>query len=628
MGQFLKLSTLLALTRTMSVATADSLASIDHVILFMQENRAFDHYFGTMAGIRGFSDPNVQVNPNGKSVWYQDLNSELSNSSDYLLPWYLNYLGGTWDDATMCMVAGDNGWDDNHAALHGGLNDHWATNNTPWSWAYYKRADIPIQYAYADGWTIGDMYQESVIASTNPNRVTWTSGSINVPGSPQNPDEGGVYIDNYETPGCEAPGLSCYPLKWETTPEIYQAAGVSWQIYQDIDNFDDNPLAWFEQYQDAANGTALASRGMSYLGLDTFYEAAANGTLPMISYIVGPTELSEHPPYSPRDGAWLQQQVVNAVTTGKNWNTSALIISYDETGGWGDHVTPYHSPEGTPGEWLEDPEGIFGYTYSGPGFRLPFYIISPWTRGGNVFTERSDHNSQIMFVEKWLEAKGYKNVVTSQMPAWRRTHMSDLVSAFDFSKHDPSIPSDIPIASVPHSTNGTWDGSSYCEALYPIQRPPVPYGQQTESNSLISESGFKPVRGSLTEGRYLTFEMNGFALTNPGRSSAMTATKATASHNTESQLWVIHEVGTDQVFIENTFTLSSKLDGTYLGGVDGTSFENKAAAAVIWDIEYLGGGVGYSLQDQKSGLFLSIGPDGHVLLSREVGKGFSVYSVT
>lgn len=87
-----------------------SLKDINHVVLFMQENRAFDHYFGTMAGIRGFSDPNVQVNPNGRSVWYQDVDSSLSNTTDYLLPWYLNYLGGNWTEATQCLVAGDNGW--------------------------------------------------------------------------------------------------------------------------------------------------------------------------------------------------------------------------------------------------------------------------------------------------------------------------------------------------------------------------------------------------------------------------------------------------------------------------------------------------------------------------------------
>ena len=91
------------------------------------------------------------------------------------------------------------------------------------------------------------MYRESVIASTNPNRVSWVSGSVNEPGSSQNPDEGGMYIEKMETPGCEAPGLDCYPLRWITTPEIYENVGVSWQLYQDTDNSDDNPLAWFKQ---------------------------------------------------------------------------------------------------------------------------------------------------------------------------------------------------------------------------------------------------------------------------------------------------------------------------------------------------------------------------------------------
>jgi phospholipase C len=177
-------------------AAAGSLADIDHVVLFMQENRAFDHYFGTMAGVRGFSDPNVQVNAGNKPVWYQDVDKSLSTATTYLLPWYLNYLGGEWIDATQCMTAGDNGWNDNHAALNGDLNNKWALNNTPWSWGYYKRSDLPVHFGIAEGWTVGDMYQESVISSTNPNRVTWASGSINAPGSPQSPNEGGMYIDN------------------------------------------------------------------------------------------------------------------------------------------------------------------------------------------------------------------------------------------------------------------------------------------------------------------------------------------------------------------------------------------------------------------------------------------------
>ncbi|ETI23478.1 hypothetical protein G647_05280 [Cladophialophora carrionii CBS 160.54] len=598
----------------------DSLASIDHVVLFMQENRAFDHYFGTMAGVRGFSDPNVQVNPNGKSVWYQKLNKTITKDADYLLPFYLNELGGHWLNATQCMDAGSNGYEENHLAYNGGLNDHWALNNTPWSWGYYKRNDLPVQFALAEGWTVGDMYQESVIASTNPNRVTWVSGTINVPGSPQTANQGGVYIDNNEVPGCEMPGVNCYPLSWTTTPEIYQQAGVTWQVYQDVDNFDDNPLAWFAQYQNAKNSTALHQRGMSYVGLDAFYEQAANGTLPMISYIIGPTELSEHPPYSPHDGAWLQQQVVNAVTWGKNWNSTALIISYDETGGWGDHVSPYHAPMNTTAEWLDDPYGMFGYTFAGPGFRLPFYIISPWTRGGNVFTEKSDHNSQIMFVEKWLQAKGYEDVVTREMPTWRREQMSDLTAAFDFSNPDVSIPT-IPKAKMPHKDkNGVWDGSSYCEAQYAVQRPPVPYGNQTEKTSLVSEKGFKSVRGYLTEGRFLTFEASGFALSNPGGNAThLDATKATTSHSARSQRWVIHETSTNS----GLFTISSPVNGRYIGA--DMTLVNKTAA-MVHNITYLGGGQGYNLLD-SNGKYITIDNGGGVVLSSSA-QSFSIYSVT
>lgn len=160
---------------------------------------------------------------------------------------------------------GDNGWASNHAALNGGLNNHWATDNTPWSWDHFQQSDIPVQFALAEGWTVGDMYQESVIASTNPNRVTWASGSINVLGSPQNATQGGnPYIDNNETPGCETGGFDCYPLSWKTTAEIYDDAGVLWSVFQDADNFDDNPLAWFAQFQDAAAESDLSQKGYGW----------------------------------------------------------------------------------------------------------------------------------------------------------------------------------------------------------------------------------------------------------------------------------------------------------------------------------------------------------------------------
>lgn len=93
-------------------------------------------------------------------------------------------------------------------------------------------------------------------------------------------------------------------------------------------------FAWFEQFQTAANGSSLAERGVSFLGLQAFYDAAAAGTLPEVSYVIGPMELSEHPPWTPHDGAWFQQQITNAVINSPKYNSTILFISYDETVGF------------------------------------------------------------------------------------------------------------------------------------------------------------------------------------------------------------------------------------------------------------------------------------------------------
>lgn len=353
--------------------------------------------------------------------------------------------------------------------------------------------------------------------------------------------------------------------------------------------------------------------------LDDFYALAANGTLPAISYVVGPTELSEHPPYSPRDGAWLQKQVIDAVTHGKGYNTSVVIISYDETGGWGDHVVPYHSPKGTAGEWLNDPYNLVRYTYSGPGFRLPFYVISPWTRNGNVFVEHADHNSQILFIEEWLAAKG-KKVKTNQMNPWRRQHMSSLVNAFDFANPDYSLPS-IPDAPEPHkNAQGVYDGAAYCESLYPTTRPVVPYTDQTGNVASFSEQGFKQMRGALTEGRYVVFEMNGYALTNTGGNATdFSASPATSDHSAQSQQWVMHSL----VDGGNKFTAASAVDGKYISSdIPGA---NESNGLMVFTVSFLAGN-GYALK-QENGTYVAIDESGKVESVKRVSY-FKAFSVT
>ncbi|KAH8816010.1 non-hemolytic phospholipase C precursor [Xylogone sp. PMI_703] len=609
-----------------SLARAGSIKDIKHVVLFMQENRAFNHYFGTMAGVRGFSDPNAQINPDGKSVFYQEVIPEMSPLTDHLLPFYLNAEGGYYLNATQCMQAGSNLWAPNHAALNGGLNNHWPMNNSQWSWGYFKKEDIPVHFGIAESWTVADMYQEGVMSCTDPNRVTWMSGSVNVPGGKQNASQGGPVFDNNRTPGCEinAQGepFNCYPFDWKTVPEFYEDAGVSWQVYQDTDNYVDDPLVFFKLFQNLKADTSLYNHGVAFnanSSLDAFYADAAAGTLPLVSYIVGPGELSEHQPNRPIDGGWLQKKIVEAIVNGKGYNNTVLMISYDETGGWGDHVVPYHSPEGTPGEWLEDPYGEVGYTYSGPGFRLPFYIISPWTRGGHVFTEHADHNSQIMFVEEWLSELGY-NVTTDQMNDWRREHMSNLLNAFDFDHPDYSVPT-LPYAPDPLTdSNGNLLGPGPCQAQYPNQNPPIPYGDQTEEDSLVSENGYKAVRGYLTEGRYLVFEFGGYALTNPGSSAtSFTATEATAAHDSINQRWVVHAFTEDG----NTFTITSALDGRYIGSH--TSLVDHNTGAETYTITFLAGS-GYALQ-KENGKYLTIDSKGNVQIASDATY-FQAYSVT
>ncbi|KAJ3474657.1 hypothetical protein NLG97_g9746 [Lecanicillium saksenae] len=432
----------LALSLLASAASvqAGSLKDIKHIILFMQENRSFDHYFGTMAGTRNFGDPNVQVNE-GIPVWKQKLKNP-RKGVDRITPWHLNYLGGDWKEATQCSGAGSNGWEAMHGAWNNGRGDGWAIYDTDRSLSYYKREDVPTHWDIADGWTIMDNSHQSILGVTDPNRIMWMSGTVNTKGSPSNPDgSGNNILSNRASPGCDSPGNNCFPFVWKTVPEYLEDHGISWRVWQGLDNYEDNMLAYFKQYQDSPKGQTLRDNGISFPGLQAFYDSCANGTLPQISWIVGPQEQSEHAPNMPIDGAWLTKKIVDAVTNSPIYNETALVISYDEQGGWADHVIPPVAPKDAAGEWIIDPfNKNNGMQPLGPGPRVPRFIVSPWTRGGNVFAETGDHTSDIMFIEAWAQASGY-NLTVDNITPWRRKHMTNMVNAFDFgSTTDYSLP--------------------------------------------------------------------------------------------------------------------------------------------------------------------------------------------
>jgi phospholipase C len=198
--------------------------------------------------------------------------------------------------------------------------------------------------------------------------------------------------------------------------------------------------------------------------------------------------------------------------------------------------------------------------------------------------------------------------------------MSSLVAAFDFGNPDYSLPN-LPDAPAPHTNaQGVYDGSSYCESLYAVQRPPVPYGEQDTNVAAYSEEGFKSVRGALTEGRYLTFELGGYALTNPGGDD-FTATKSSSGHSDISQRWVIHALDADDA--GDTFYISSAKDGRYIGSH--TSLVNHVTGAETYTIGFVAG-QGYSLK-KENGDYVTVDGNGNVQITSDVVY-FGVFSVT
>jgi phospholipase C len=149
-----------------------SLSDIKHVVILMQENRSFDHYFGTLPGVRGFSDPAALTLSTGKSVFYQP---DPSNPDGYLLPFHLD----TRTTNAQAIPSTSHAWTVQHSAWDSGKMDNWlpahlaadGAAHGPYTMGYYEREDIPFQFALAESFTICDNYHCSVLGPTWPNRL-------------------------------------------------------------------------------------------------------------------------------------------------------------------------------------------------------------------------------------------------------------------------------------------------------------------------------------------------------------------------------------------------------------------------------------------------------------------------
>jgi len=423
---------------------AGSLKDIKHVVLLMQENRSFDHYFGTLAGVRGFGDPDALLLPNGRSVFYQP---DVENPDGYLLPFHLD----TRKTNAQKIPSTNHSWPVQHEAWNGGKMDRWIPAhrkadgaNGPYTMGYHTRADIPFQFALAEAFTICDAYHCSVMGPTWPNRMYWMTGTIDPDGK-----HGGPIINNVVTPQ----GYS-----WTTYAERLEKAGISWKVYQQQDWYNFNMLEYFNQFKNAGKNSPLYTKGVARSAEGQFEHDAINDNLPAVSWIMPTFGQSEHPDFMPADGAAFVASKLDAIAANPDvWAKTVFILNYDENDGIFDHVAPPVPPTGTAHEFVDG-------TPIGGGFRVPCIIISPWTAGGWVCSQPFDHTSVLQFLEK------FTGVHEHNISKWRRQTFGDLTSAFRFGENAAEPP-------VLPDTSGPLSRARYEAANLP--KPTLPGSDQS-----------------------------------------------------------------------------------------------------------------------------------------------------
>jgi phospholipase C len=468
-----------------------SIQDVQHVVILMQENRSFDHYFGTMRGVRGFGDRFPVPLETGKNVFFQ------SDGKREVPPYRA-------DKKTMnaALVNGTpHDFPDTQAAWNQGKYGYWPMFKTPFSMAYYTREEIPFQYALAESFTVSDAYHCSVATGTDPNRIVFWSGSnfdpekraagINCTDADSEPVNLRCWPEHAE--GTDKPHLMPEPgyvyrgssLKWDTIPDVLQKAGVSWRIYQDPnDNWDGamHGCLAFESFRTAKPGSPIYENGMKHWSLADLARQVKDGTLPQVSWILPSQSNSEHPsgPSSPNRGGDFTHQVLTAITSNPDvWSKTVFFLTFDENDGLFDHLpapaVPSFNVDGTlagkatmdlAGMYFNNDKGTTPFpnpfleasmkkggevkkriyqdkrdTISGNirpwgmGPRVPMYMISPWSKGGWVDSQVADHTS----VGQFLEQRFKVNIPA--ISPWHRAVSSDLTSAFDFvNPNDPVFP--------------------------------------------------------------------------------------------------------------------------------------------------------------------------------------------
>jgi phospholipase C len=309
---------------------------IKHIVVDMQENRSFDHYYGFAPFAGQYGVPSGYSQPDGQG--------------GVVKPYHFTSLSTPDISHT---------WRDTHSEYDGGKMDGFYTTDGINCMGYYTQADLPFYYSLFATSTLCANYFCSLMGPTWPNRFYLAAGT-----------SGGI-----TTNGIWGYGVFDYPI----ILDLLEAAGVSWKVYNiTMDGtpigFTDNAFVFWKRW--AHDPRTMGSKGQYLTDLK-------NGKLPQVSFIIPSYAqgLDEHPPADVSVGMGLQQELITALMQSSAWGSSVYIHTYDEAGGYFDHVAP---PQ------LD----AFGL-----GIRVPTWIISPWAKPGHLEGTLYEHTSILKFIE-------------------------------------------------------------------------------------------------------------------------------------------------------------------------------------------------------------------------------------
>jgi len=369
-----------------AVGGPQGLDLIQHFIFIIKENRTFDNYFGTFPGADGASSGMTST---GRVIALGHTPDRTSRD-----------ICHDWSCAIQAMDGGKMDKFD----LIGGCSVH----GDNLCYTQLRQQDIPNYFAYAQNFALADHMFSSLQGPSFPNHLyTVAAQSGGAVGNPTTPEWGCDADDTAFVPVIDNNGnhSNQYPcFDFETLADSMQNAGVSWKYYAPQKG--ENGYQW--SALDGIKHIRNSSLWTDYVVPHTqFISDAQSGQLPAVSWLVTTYETSEHPPYSTCQGEnWTVQQL-NALMQGPAWNSTAVFLTWDDFGGFYDHVPP---------------PSLDRY---GLGPRVPLLIISPYAKKGFISHTTYEFSSFLRIVERRWGLKALTE---------RDTQASDMTDSFDFTQ--------------------------------------------------------------------------------------------------------------------------------------------------------------------------------------------------